>query len=180
MRKKDVEEEANRFAKAFLDVENGRGVAAVDAKADAVQVNPTDYVPNAAQMDRTTKRIYSLFGTNQKVVDTSRSEAEWGAHFDSEVEWVQNQLSEEFTRKLFSRKARAFGNKIVFEASAWDCASMQTKLNLVSLVDRGALTPNEWRAAFNLAPVDGGDEPIRRLDTAPTKQIGEEASSGEN
>ena len=39
---------------------------------------------------------------------------------------------------------------------------------MVAMVDRGALTPNEWRQMFNLAPVEGGDKPIRRLDTAPT------------
>ena len=36
---------------------------------------------------------------------------------------------------------------------------------MVALVDRGALTPNEWRVMFNLAPVPGGDLPLRRLDT---------------
>ena len=39
------------------------------------------------------------------------------------------------------------------------------------MVDRGALTPNEWRAVFNLAPVPGGDAVIRRLDTAVVNQI---------
>ena len=48
--------------------------------------------------------------------------------------------------------------------------SNKTKLEMVALVDRGALTPNEWRAMFNLPPVDGGDVPIRRLDTAPTDE----------
>ena len=42
-------------------------------------------------------------------------------------------------------------------------------MNLVQMVDRGALTPNEWREALNLHPIEGGDEPIRRLDTAVVK-----------
>ena len=84
------------------------------------------------------------------------------------------------TPKLFSRRERGCGNRIVFEASAWDFASTSTKLNLLQMVDRGALTPNEWRRAFILAPVDGGDKPIRRLDTQPvdrnTKQKGDETT----
>lgn len=36
-----------------------------------------------------------------------------------------------------------------------------TKLELVQMVDRGAMTPNEWRAVLNLGPVEGGDKPIR-------------------
>lgn len=43
---------------------------------------------------------------------------------------------------------------------------MSTKLGLVQMVDRGAMTPNEWRTVLNLIPIEGGDKPIRRLDTA--------------
>ena len=81
------------------------------------------------------------------------------------MEPAELQLDGEYTRKLFTRKERGFGNKIVFEASAWDCASTVTKLALVAMVDRGALTPNEWRETFNLAPVPDGDKALRRKDT---------------
>jgi hypothetical protein len=58
---------------------------------------------------------------------------------------------------------------IMYESSRLMFASNKTKLALVAMVDRGALTPNEWRATLNLAPVEGGDVPLRRLDTAPVK-----------
>lgn len=168
MRPEDQKTQAEQFAQSFLSVDNGTGVAAVDSKADAIQIKPDSYVPNAAQMDRTTQRIYALFNTNERIVNSSRTEDEWNAYFDAEIEPVLLQLQNEFTRKLFSRMQRGFGNKIVFEASSWDSASIATKLNLLQMVDRGALTPNEWRATFNLAPLPGGDTPVRRLDTAPT------------
>ena len=165
MRKEDLKSQAKDFADNFLATSEGMGVAAVDAKADAQQINPTDYVPNAAQMDRTTKRIFDLFNTNDAIVSSKYTEEEYNSYFDAEVEPVLIQLGGEYTRKLFTRRERVFGNKIVFEASAWDSASISTKLNLQAMVDRGALTPNEWRATLNLAPVPGGDDPIRRLDT---------------
>lgn len=170
LRPDDLKQQAKDFANNFLATTSGTGVAAVDSKADAVQIDPKDYVPNAAQMDRTTRRIYALFNTNAKIVDSSRSEDEWNAYFDAEIEPVLKQLGGEYTRKLFTLRERGFGNKIVFEASSWDGASLGTKLNLMRMVDRGALTPNEWRLAFNLAPVPGGDDPIRRLDTAAVKE----------
>lgn len=166
MRKEDLKSQAKDFADNFLATSEGMGVAAVDAKADATQINPTDYVPNAAQMDRTTKRIFDLFNTNEAIVSSDYTENQYNSYFDAEVEPVLIQLGGEYTRKLFTRRERVFGNKIVFEASSWDSASISTKLNLQAMVDRGALTPNEWRATFNLAPVPGGDDPIRRLDTA--------------
>ena len=166
MRKEDLKQQAKDFAESFLANGSGTGVAAVDAKADATQIKPTDFVPNADQMDRTTKRIFDLFNTNAAIVSSDYSEEQYNSYFDAEVEPVLIQLGGEYSRKLFSRRERAFGNRIVFEASAWDSASISTKLNLQAMVDRGALTPNEWRATFNLAPVPGGDDPIRRLDTA--------------
>lgn len=166
MRQDDLRSQAEDFAKNFLATNGGMGVAAVDSKADAVQIKPTDYVPNAEQMDRTTKRIFDLFNTNAAIVSSDYTEEQYNSYFDAEVEPVLIQLGCEYSRKLFSRRERAFGNRIVFEASAWDSASISTKLNLQAMVDRGALTPNEWRATFNLAPVPGGDDPIRRLDTA--------------
>lgn len=141
MRPEDIQKRAKDFAEAFLDVQNGTGVAATDAKAEAKQIDPKDYVPNAAQMDKTTARIYALFNTNIKIVTSSANEDEQNGYFDAEIEPVMKQLSGEYTRKLFSRKERSFGNRIVFEASAWDFASTSTKLNLLQMVDRGALTP---------------------------------------
>lgn len=176
MRREDQEDQARRFAESFLSVSNGTGVAAVDSKADAVQIKPESYVPNAAQMDKARERIYALFNTNDKIVTSSRTEDEWNAYFDAEIEPVLLQLQGEYTRKLFSRMERSFGNRIAFEASSWDSASITTKLNLLQMVDRGALTPNEWRATLNLAPIPGGDTPVRRLDTAPTTQKGGEGT----
>lgn len=168
MRPEALDENAKAFAQRFLDVQNGSGVAAVDAKADATQINPQDYVPNAAQMDRTTARIYALFNTNEKIVHSAYNEDEWNAYYEAEIEPIVREMGEEYTRKLFSRRERAAGNRIVFEASNLATASMGTKLGLQAMVDRGAMLPNEWRAVLNLAPIDGGDVPIRRLDTAPT------------
>ena len=179
MRDEDLRQKAKQFADNYLSTSEAIGVAAVDAKVDAKQITQADYVPNASQMDRTTSRIYSLFNTSPGIVNSTRTENEWNAYFDAEVEPVLRQLNDEFTRKLFTRRERGFGNMIVFEASSWDSASPSTKMSLWQMVDRGALTPNEWRATFNLAPLPGGDEPIRRLDTAAVTD-GNPAEEGGN
>lgn len=171
-----LDAKAKEFAQRFLDVENGSGVVVVDSKSQATQINPQDYVPNAAQMDRTTQRIYAIFNTNPKIVLSQYNEDEWNAYYEAELEPIVRELGEEYTRKLFSRRERAAGNRIVFEATNLATASMSTKLGLQAMVDRGAMLPNEWRAVLNLAPIDGGDVPIRRLDTAPTTQTQEGGS----
>lgn len=179
MRTDDLKESAKEFADNFLATEQGTGVAAVDSKCDAQQIEPKDYVPNAAQMNLTKARIYALMNTNEAIVTSSANEDQREAYFSAEIEPDLIQFGTEITRKIFTRRQRAFGNKIVLEASAWDSASISTKLNLVQMVDRGAITINEWRQAFNLAPVPGGDVLIRRLDTAQIENSGEEGGNTE-
>lgn len=163
----DKKKQADNFAKAFLDSnQNNTGVAAVDTKAEAEQIHPDDKLPNAAQMDRTTTRIYNIFGTNESIIQSKYDEDQWNAYYESEIEPFAMQFARELTRKIFSRRERAHGNRIVFEASSLQYASMATKLNLVQMVDRGSMTPNEWRRVLNLGPIEDGDIPIRRLDTA--------------
>lgn len=169
MREEDLDRNAQKFADRFLSIENSTGVAAVDAKAEAQQITPNDYVPNAIQTDRITKRIYDFYGVNDKIVSGTYTEDEWISYYESVIEPIAEQLSEEFTRKLFTRNEQAYGNSILFESSNLTFASMQTKLSLVNLVDRGIMTPNEVRYYFNLAPIEGGDEALLRKDTGKLK-----------
>lgn len=172
LRPEDIKKQTKDFVDSFLNTETSEsvGAAATDAKMDAQQVEPKDYVPNALQMEKTVQRIYSFFNTNSKIIQGNYSEDEWISYYEANVEPVVMQLSGEYTRKLFSRRERGFGNKIMFEASNLTFASMQTKLNLVQYVDRGIMTPNEVRDILHYAPLDGGDTPIRRLDTRPTTE----------
>ena len=171
LRPEDLKESAKRFVEDYLDVEGDSiGVAATDAKADAKQVEPKDYVPNEKQMDKTVQRIYSFFNTNDKIVQAKYTEDEWISYYETSVEPDIIQLSNEYTRKLFSRRERGHGNKIMFESSDLSFASMDTKLKLVDYVDRAILTPNEVREILGRAPYEGGDEFIRRLDTRPADE----------
>ena len=120
-------------------------------------------------VDKITQRIYGHFGTNEKIVQNRFNEDEWNAFYEGKVEPILIDVGNEMSRKLFTRRERALGNSIVLEASNLQYASMATKLNLAQMVDRGAMTPNEWRAVLNKAPLPGGDEPIRRLDTKPVE-----------
>lgn len=172
LRPEDIKKYVDSFVKNYLSIESDTfGAAGVDTKATATRIEPKDYVPNALQMEKTTNRIYSFFNTNEKIVQSKWTEDEWNAYYEAEVEPDAIQMQDTYSIRLFSRHERAYGNKIVFEASNLQCASLSTKLELVVMVDRGALTPNQWREILNMAPLPGGDEPIRRLDTQVVNMI---------
>ena len=110
------------------------GVAATDSKAEAIQVKNDAYVPNALQVTGLVKRIYSFFGTNEKIVSSEYTEDEWVSYYEAQIEPVIGQMSREYTRKLFSRRERGCGNEIVFESSVLTFASIKTKLSLTQFV----------------------------------------------
>lgn len=168
MRPEDIEKNTKAFVASYLQTRKDQdsiGAAGVDAKTDATQLQPTDFVPNAKQMDATVDRIYSIFHTNKAIVQSSYTENQWISYYESQIEPVIRQMSEQWTSRLFNRRQRSFGNSIVFESSDLSYASMQTKLSLVQLVDRAVMTPNELRGFFNLSPVPDGDKMLLRKDT---------------
>lgn len=170
LKPEDLKENAKKFAATYVATSSETGgVAAVGGDAEIQDVKSNDYVPTALQSSKVLQRVYAFFNTNEKIVSSTYSEDEWISYFEANIEPELIQMSNEFTRKLFSEKERSYGNRIIFTSSNLTFASMQTKLQLVQMVDRGIMTPNEVREVLGYAPAEGGDVMIRRLDTQPTQ-----------
>ena len=179
MRPEDIKKNVKEFTDNYLTYESDTfGAAGVDAKTDIQRIEPKDYVPNAAIQDRVYERALNFFDTNRKIVQSTANEEEWEAYYEQVIEPIAIKFSNGYTRGLFTLRQRGFGNSVFFESANLQHASTATKLNLREMVDRGALTPNEWRATFNYAPLPGGDEPLRRKDTGVVgKEVNEDADT---
>jgi len=116
------------------------------------------------------KRLYNYFNINEKIIQSDYNENEWIAFFESCIEPILKQLSDTFTKALFNRKERSYGNRIVFEGADMAFASLRTKLALQAMVDRGAMSPNEWRRTMNMPPVPNGDVYLLRKDTGTARE----------
>lgn len=181
LKPEDIKANRDRFVSEYMTMQNTGGIAALDSKAEYIPVDIEPKMVNAAQMKELRDAVFRYFGVNENIVMGKYTEDEWNAFYESTIEALAVQMSLEFTSKLFTDRERGFGNEIIFEANRLQYASVSTKLALREMVDRGALTPNEWREAFNLAPVEGGDKPIRRLDTRPTDETDQQAEGdGDN
>jgi HK97 family phage portal protein len=166
LKKEDIEMQVEEFTKNYLSIEKGgKGAASSDPRYDLEQVKNENFVPNALQMEKAVQRLYSYFGVNDAIVQNKYDENQWLAFYESAIEPIMIQISNALTKVFFTKGQRVLGNKIVLESSNLAYASMQTKLALVAMVDRGALSPNDWRKVMNLPPVEGGDDMLRRLDT---------------
>ena len=156
-----------------MNLNNEGGIASLDATQEFTPITMNPTVTNTATIKEFREDVYRYFGVNDSFVMSDYTEEQMESFYESRIEPFLVALSTELTRKVFTEREIGFGNAITYESNRMNYASTKTKLEMVALVDRGALTPNEWRAMFNLEPVEGGDVPIRRLDTAPTDENNE-------
>ena len=163
-----LKEQKEQFVTDYLNLENSGGIASIDATQDFIPITMNPSVTDAQTLKQLREDVYRYFGVNEKILTSDYNEDDMEAFYQSKIEPFLIALSEEMTRKVFTRREQDLGNAIIYESNRMGYSSNKTKLNMVQLVDRGILSPNELRQMFNMAPYEGGDEYIRRLDTMPT------------
>ena len=160
----DIRAQRDQFIKDYLDINNNGGVAALDGKADYIELKGENKIIDDKQMALINDNVYKFFNVNENIVKSKYNEDEWDAFYESVIEPIAIQLSLEFTSKLFTKRELEFGNQIIFESNRLQYASTKTKITLVNtLTTLGLLTINEGREIFNLAGVENGDKRIVSL-----------------
>lgn len=183
LQEKDIKMNRDRFVTEYMTMQNSGGVAALDGKAEYIELKNQAVTVNAAQMKELRDSVFRYFGVSEAIIKGDYTEDQWDAFYESTLEPLAVQMSLEFTTKLFSERERGFGNEILFEANRLQYASTKTKIVMVEkMIPMGLLTINEAREIFNLAPVDGGDKRLVSLNYVDAEkqnlyQLGEEGSS---
>jgi HK97 family phage portal protein len=176
----DVKRQKDRFVADYLNMENSSGIAMLDSTVDFRPIDLKPEIANYKSVEELRNNLYRYFGLNEDAVMGRLHGDTWEAFYENSIEPFLMALGLELTYKVYTDRQRGFGNEVIFESSRMQYMSMETKLQLVQYVDRGIMTPNEVREVLNLAPIDGGDAPIRRLDTAPTDQVAQSQQENED
>lgn len=156
LKPEDIKKNKEQFEEDFLNLSNKSGIAALDGKAEFQNVNITPIVLDESQLKRLNYNIFDYFGVNEKIIDNSFNEEEWNAFFEGVIEPISIQMSDEFTRKIFSRQAIRDGNKIIFTANRLQYASLSTKIKLIqTLMPYGTITVDEAREVVDMPPIGG-------------------------
>ena len=164
----DIKKQKDQFVADYMNINNTGGIASLDATQE---FQPIEMKPTTASADETKDyrdRIFTYFGVTENFVKSKYTETDYDAIYEAKIEPFLVCLSLELTGKIFTDREISFGNRVYYESNRLQFASIKTKLSLVALVDRGLMTPNEFREVLNLAPYEGGDEFVLRLDTAKT------------
>jgi phage portal protein BeeE len=173
----DRKKQKDEFVRDYMNLNNSGGIASLDGTQDFREINIKPTTASAAEAEAYRERVYRYFNINENIVKSKYTEAEYDAFYESRIEPFLVALSLELTYKIFTERERAFGNEVWYESNRLQFASAKTKISMVALVDRGLMTPNEYRALFNMSPYDGGDEFVLRLDTSKTGDTTEGGSS---
>jgi HK97 family phage portal protein len=173
--------EKDAFMADYLSMSNNGGIIALDQKMSYEPITTTPVTINKQQTDAAKAKIYDYLGVSEKIVNSSYTEDEWAAFYESTIEPIAVQLSLEFTRKIFSDREQGFGNSILFESGRLQFASNATKVTLIrELVPLGLLTVNQALEILNLPSVEDGDRRVQTLnvvaaDKADQYQLGGKA-----
>lgn len=162
----DLEQTKNKFLKDYMSLANSGGIAVLDKTMDYQQLNMSSEAAGWTTMREFRENVYRYFGVSDDLIMSKAGPDQMQTFYELKIEPFLLALSIEMSGKAFTERELAFGNRIIFTSNTIQLLSMSDKLNLREYVDRGAMTPNEWRDAIGLPPIAGGDEPIRRLDTA--------------
>lgn len=171
-----LKQQKEQFVKDYMSINNEGGIASLDATQEFKEINLKPTTATAEESDAYRDRVYRYYGVNEKIIKSSYSESEYDAFYESRIEPFLVALSLELTYKIFSNREIVYDNMVWYESNRLQFASVKTKTSLVQLVDRGLLTPNEFRAIFNLPPYEGGDEFVLRLDTAKTGDTNDDST----
>lgn len=158
IRPEDQQAQLDAFVKGIRATTNGSGIGTTDAKADFVELKSQNTTADNNQMNLVREDIYRYFGVSEKIITANYTESEWNAFFESVIEPLAIQMSQEFTAKVFSEKERGHGNEITFTMNRLEYVNLDSKVKLVQVLQQtGVMTINELREIFGFSALpDGG------------------------
>ncbi len=155
---KELRQKVSEFQSAYMSSDNEGGIAGLDNTIDFHEITQKPPAIPITQVNFFRENIYRYYGVNEKILNSTYTEAEWNSFYEGVIEPIAIQLSLEFTYKLFTEGERSFGNKIVFTTNRLQYATLQTR-NAVAkdLFDRGIISINEYREFMYLPQTEDGD-----------------------
>ena len=179
LKDEDLKKNRDRFVADYMDVTNNGGIAALDSKAEYQELKSDPKMVDAKQMELIKQKVYEYFNINTAIVTSNYDENQWNAFYESVLEPLAIQFSQEFTAKLFTDREQGHGNEVIFEANRLQYASNTTKISMVrDLMPLGILSKNEAREIFNLSAIEGGEVFVQTLNVVNANLVDEYQMNG--
>ena len=159
MMTEDMEKVRTDFNKSVLESRDGGGLLLFpNVFTDIKQIDSKPYTLDADEQAAIRTNVFNYFGVNDKVVQNAAIGDDMDAFYSGAIEPFAMQLSDEFTRCIFTARERAAGNRVLFTTNRMEYMTAHEKKEFVdSMTDRGALTIDEIRGFYGLEPLPNGN-----------------------
>lgn len=175
----NLKKEKEAFVEDYLSASNNGGIVAMDTKFEYIPLKNEPISIDEKQTEPVKKRIYEYLGISESIVNSTYTEDEWAAFYESVIEPLALQFSLELTDKIFTKREQAFGNKIIFESNRLQFANNASKTAILKeLMPLGLLTVNQGLEILNLPPVEDGDKRLQTLNVVNAEKADQYQLSG--
>lgn len=134
---------------------NESGIIALDMRGEYIPISKDIKLVDTATLKFIDEKILRNFGVSLPILTGDYTKAQHEAFFQKACEHIVVQLTQEFTRVLFTpTESGSYGHKVQFFTKALVFMSTEQKINMINLLaPTGALYENEKRAAFGMLPL---------------------------
>lgn len=140
--------------------------------ANVQQVQTAAKVVDPEQMKLIENRVYTYFGTNEKILLNQATGDDWSAYYEGKIETFALQLSQAMTAMVYSHNERTRGNGIMWTANRLQYMTNADKLQVSSqMFDRGILSTNDVMDIWGLPHVPDGDKRYIRKEYTEISQL---------
>ena len=168
----DLAKERQKWVQENLGPESGGLALFPNAYSNVQQITSHAKIVEPEQMKLIEGRVYTYFGTNEKILLNQASGDDWSAYYEGKVEPFALQLSQAMTCMTYTENQRHRGNAVFWSANRLQYMTNADKL-LVSqgLFDRGILSTNGVMDIWHLPHVEDGDKRYIRKEYTEISQL---------
>ncbi|MBQ1337871.1 MAG: phage portal protein [Thermoguttaceae bacterium] len=159
----DLADERERFNSNNMNGNGGGLLLFPNTYNDIKQIDPKNYVVDAAQMRQIEENVFNYFGVNDDILKNQAYGDKWNAFYESAIEPFAIQFSEVITQMLLSAREQT-DNIIMLSSNRLQYLSNTEKLNIsTQMLDRGAMNADEVREMWNLPPLPYDEGKVYRI-----------------
>ena len=133
---------------------NESGFLPLDLKADFTPLEHKSELVDEPTLKFIDEKILRNFGVPLHILEGDYTKEQYEAFYQKTLEPIIIEISQAFTKKIFSQRERAFGNKIELYPKELIFMTVSQTLEMINLLaPTGAMFENEKRTALGLQPL---------------------------
>ena len=168
----DLKNERKAWVDANMGSDDGGVALFPNTWTNIQQIQSAAKVVDPEQMEQVQNRVYTYFGTNEKILRNEATGDDWSAYYEGKIEPFAIQLSQAMTCMTFTLNEQHRGNAITWSANRLQYMTNADKLQVSSqMFDRGIFSINDVMDIWNLPHVPDGDKRYIRKEYTEISQL---------